>query len=122
MANPIGGVGPSNLSEALIASTLLTVEERVHESKSDPILENLYRSRSFKFMIWWLLFNMTALFLSVFLFFGVIRETISVQYGIPPIFETGMRTYVLEWGVWIVVINVLLLAPVVCLPFSQKLR
>lgn len=63
--NESASAQPLNLTQVLTTADLLTYEERVHNSRSDPVLDHLYRTRSFKAGIWYLFLSTFILTMGV---------------------------------------------------------
>lgn len=87
------------------------------DSKSDPILEHLYSSRSFRYLIWSLFAVMVTVICTTLLVYGWFFTN-----PMGPNMAGGWRMFCLQWGVASAVGILLVINPVLSLSFSRKLQ
>lgn len=88
------------LSEVFRTCTLLTNEQKIEQTVTDPVLKHLYESKVFKFMIWWTFFVFGGLATAIVI---TIAITPAISGGLPRVYlsdvSASVRLHSLEFGV-----------------------
>lgn len=119
VANISAVIEPPDLTQVLITSNGLTVKDRLDDSKCDPILEHLYRPRSFGTLIILLSVTVMGFFFAFFVIYGLSVNVPGVSSLGAPVTPT---TFVFRWVVIVGALFLPVSCPIVIMEVNRKLR